>query len=83
MAKANTLSRFTIGGEAYVKVAKVIILLTDCCLNFYFILTVKENLVRNGLKKYEKLADFNSAIIVVSLFMDVRLYPSFRDPSRS
>lgn len=70
--RANLVARVSTGGEAYVKVAKVIILMTDCFLNFYFISEVKDNLVRNGLKKYEKLANFNMGIIVVSVLMDVR-----------
>jgi hypothetical protein len=43
----------------------------DAYLNIYFIRTVKENLVANGLQKYNRLVRFNSFMIVVSLLMDV------------
>jgi hypothetical protein len=43
----------------------------DAYLNIYFIRTVKENLVANGLQKYNRLVRFNSCMIVVSLLMDV------------
>lgn len=69
------MARITSGGEVYAKVAKVLILVMDCFLNFYFISEVKDNLIRNGLKKYERLANFNMSIIVVSVMMDVRLHP--------
>ncbi|KAE9967660.1 hypothetical protein BLS_005756 [Venturia inaequalis] len=64
----------TSGGEVYAKVAKVLILVMDCFLNFYFISEVKDNLIRNGLKKYERLANFNMSIIVVSVMMDLFLF---------
>jgi hypothetical protein len=54
-----------------VKIAKVLILMTDCFLNFYFVSEVRDSLVRNGLKKYDKLCQLNMAIIVGSVLFDV------------
>jgi hypothetical protein len=67
----------TTGGDIWVKIAKILIMITDCFLNFYFISEVKDNLVRSGLQKYDKLCRFNMGIIFVSVFFDVRLriYP--------
>jgi hypothetical protein len=49
----------------------VLYLIIDAVLNVYFIRTVKENLVSNGLQKYDKLVRFNCIMIVISLLMDL------------
>jgi len=49
---------------------KVIYLITDACLNWYFIHTVQERLVRKGMVKYDRLVRFNVWIIGFSLSMD-------------
>ncbi|KAG7135021.1 hypothetical protein HYQ45_007089 [Verticillium longisporum] len=49
---------------------KVIYLLVDACLNFYFIRIVQQNLVQLGLRKYSNLVRFNMFIIIFSLSMD-------------
>lgn len=50
---------------------KVIYLIVDGCLNFYYIHLVRVNLVVFGLTKYKKLAHFNMFIIGFSLSMDI------------
>ncbi|KAH8653073.1 hypothetical protein BGZ60DRAFT_496652 [Tricladium varicosporioides] len=50
---------------------KVIYLLIDGYLNYRFISTVKENLVKMGLEKYRSLMHVNIAIVMLSLSMDV------------
>jgi hypothetical protein len=50
---------------------KVIYLIVDGCLNFYFIHIVRENLIIHGLTKYKRLTHFNMFIIGFSLSMDV------------
>lgn len=50
---------------------KVIYLLVDGALNFYFIHIVRVNLVLHGLTKYKRLVHFNMFIIGFSLSMDV------------
>lgn len=57
--------------EIYDRIEKVLYLFMDAYLNFYFIRTVKANLVSNGLQKYNRLVRFNSYMIVLSLIMDV------------
>ncbi|KAL1637562.1 hypothetical protein SLS56_000700 [Neofusicoccum ribis] len=57
--------------EVWDRCEKVIYLLVDAALNWYFIRIVQRNLVRQGLKKYESLVKFNIYIIGFSLSMDV------------
>ncbi|CZR51564.1 uncharacterized protein PAC_01441 [Phialocephala subalpina] len=49
---------------------KIIFLLVDGTLNWYFIKTVREKLVNHGLTKYNRLVRFNQWIIGLSLAMD-------------
>jgi len=53
------------------RMEKVIILLIDATLNWYFVRVVNRRLVHQGLTKYDKLVKFNVRIIMVSLAMDV------------
>ncbi|KAH7413656.1 hypothetical protein DE146DRAFT_2335 [Phaeosphaeria sp. MPI-PUGE-AT-0046c] len=56
------------------KVSKALILIVDAGLNWYFLKTVKERLVRqHGLTKYEPLVSFNAKLMVVSIAMDAML----------
>ncbi|QPC70702.1 hypothetical protein HYE68_001454 [Fusarium pseudograminearum] len=53
------------------RMSKVIILLVDAGLNWYFLRTVKKRLVeQHNLKKYEPLVGFNAKLMVVSILMD-------------
>ena len=58
--------------EIWDRVEKVLILLIDAGLNWYFVRVVKKQLVEQGLKKYDALVRFNVRIILISLAMDVR-----------
>lgn len=60
---------------------KVIYLILDACLNWYFIRTVKHNLVVNGLQKYSRLVRFNQRIIIISLLMDVMIIGAMSIPN--
>ncbi|KAI9621956.1 hypothetical protein H4Q26_015393 [Puccinia striiformis f. sp. tritici PST-130] len=53
------------------RATRVICLLTNACLNFTFIYSVKQTLVANGLKKYNKLLRFNAKILALSLILDL------------
>jgi hypothetical protein len=57
--------------EIWDRCEKVIYLLVDAALNIFFIRIVKQNLVENGLHKYNNLVKFNMFIIGFSLGMDV------------
>ncbi|MCQ8811579.1 hypothetical protein NQU36_26640, partial [Escherichia coli] len=57
--------------ERWDRCEKVIYLLVDGALNFYFIHIVRSNLVSAGLLKYKTLIYFNMSIIGISLGMDV------------
>ncbi|KAI1504842.1 hypothetical protein F5X99DRAFT_370034 [Biscogniauxia marginata] len=55
-------------------VSKVLILLVDAGLNWYFLRVVKQRLVKeHGLVKYKPLISFNAKLMVVSVAMDAML----------
>jgi hypothetical protein len=54
------------------KVSKVLILIVDAGLNWYFLRTVNQRLVKqHGLTKYSPLVGFNAKLMVLSIAMDV------------
>ncbi|KAH8731728.1 hypothetical protein GQ44DRAFT_697950 [Phaeosphaeriaceae sp. PMI808] len=56
------------------KISKVLILIVDAGLNWYFLRTVKNRLVQqHGLTKYAPLISFNAKLMVVSVAMDALL----------
>lgn len=60
------------------KIEKVLILIVDAGLNWYFLRTVKIRLVRQyGLTKYAPLVGFNAKLMVLSVGMDVSRHTSF------
>ncbi|KAJ5055125.1 hypothetical protein J3E74DRAFT_227956 [Bipolaris maydis] len=63
------------------RIEKVLFLLLDAYLNWYFIKTVQSELVRNGLSKYNRLVRFNKRIIVVSLLFDVMIIAAMSIPN--
>jgi len=60
---------------------KVLFLLIDGYLNYYFIRVVNADLVRNGLTKYNRLVRFNKRMIVVSLSLDVMIIGAMSIPN--
>lgn len=60
---------------------KVLFLLLDGYLNYYFIRVVKADLVRNGLTKYNRLVRFNKRMIVVSLSLDIMIIGAMSIPN--
>jgi hypothetical protein len=62
--------------EVWDKCSKVLILVVDAGLNWYFLKTVNVRLVRqNGLTKYKPLIGFNAKLMVLSIGMDVSSIP--------
>ncbi|KAH4918762.1 hypothetical protein HBI23_212410 [Parastagonospora nodorum] len=60
--------------DVWDKVSKVLILIVDAGLNWYFLQTVKQRLVEgNGLTKYQPLVSFNAKLMVLSIAMDAIL----------
>ena len=58
--------------DVWDRISKVIILIVDAGLNWYFLRTVKKRLVeQHNLKKYEPLVGFNAKLMIVSILMDV------------
>lgn len=54
------------------KISKVLILLVDAGLNWYFLHTVKQRLIKqHNLTKYKPLIGFNAKLMVLSIAMDV------------
>jgi hypothetical protein len=70
-ARLQISERFVRINEWWDRCEKVIYLLVDGALNFYFIHIVRINLVIHGLTKYKELVHFNMFIIGFSLSMDV------------
>ena len=72
--------RFVEINKYWDRVSKVLILLVDAGLNWYFLRTVQVRLLKhNGLTKYKPLVSFNTRLMVVSILMDVwLLYPAYR-----
>ncbi|CAE6450945.1 hypothetical protein ACGC1H_006601 [Rhizoctonia solani] len=60
---------------------KCLYLVTDGILNFMFIRSIKQRLLKVGLKKYDKLVKFNEKIIAVSLAMDVLIITMMSHPN--
>lgn len=59
------------------KISKVLILLVDAGLNWYFLNQVKVRLLsQHGLMKYKPLVSFNAWLMVVSIGMDVSFDPT-------
>jgi hypothetical protein len=67
--------------EVWDRIEKVLYLIIDAYLNVFFIRTVKDNLIRNGLQKYNKLVRFNQGMIVVSLLMDIVIIAAMSIPN--
>lgn len=56
------------------KISKVLILIVDAALNWYFLRTVKIRLVnQHGLTKYAPLISFNGKLMIISIAMDALL----------
>ncbi|KAF4341299.1 hypothetical protein FBEOM_4772 [Fusarium beomiforme] len=70
-ARLQVSERYIHINEWWDRCEKVIYLLVDGCLNFYFIHIVRVNLIVHGLTKYKRLTHFNMFIIGFSLSMDV------------
>jgi hypothetical protein len=74
--------RFVNVNNVWDKISKVLILIVDAGLNWYFLRTVKIRLVRqHGLVKYQPLVGFNAKLMVVSIAMDVSLQLLIRHTS--
>ncbi|KAF4502921.1 hypothetical protein FAGAP_827 [Fusarium agapanthi] len=70
-ARLQVSERYIHINEWWDRCEKVIYLIVDGCLNFYFIHIVRKNLIIHGLAKYKRLTHFNMFIIGFSLSMDV------------
>jgi hypothetical protein len=70
-ARLQISERFEQINTIWDRCEKVIYLIIDAALNFYFIYIVQQRLVSLGLKKYDRLVRFNKYIIAVSLSMDI------------
>jgi hypothetical protein len=76
-----TIARYQLINEWWDRIEKVLYLILDAALNWYFLKTVKANLINNGLTKYNKLVVFNSRMIIVSLLMDVMIIGAMSIPN--
>ncbi|KAL6157174.1 hypothetical protein ACJQWK_07170 [Exserohilum turcicum] len=67
--------------DVWDRIEKILYLLFDVYLNWYFIRVVKAELVKNGLTKYNRLVRFNKRMIVVSLLFDVLIIAAMSIPN--
>jgi hypothetical protein len=62
--------------EYWDRISKVIILIVDAALNWWFLKIVKDRLVKHhGLTKYAPLVTFNGRLMILSISMDVSFSP--------
>jgi hypothetical protein len=80
-ARLQTSRRYHVINEYWDRIEKGLYLLVDALLNWYFLKTVKANLISNGLTKYNKLVRFNQRIVAVSLLMDVMIIGAMSIPN--
>jgi len=80
-ARLQINSTYHLVNEYWDRIEKGLYLLVDAALNWYFLKTVKENLINNGLTKYNKLVRFNQQIVMVSLLMDVMIIAAMSIPN--
>ncbi|KAH7069160.1 hypothetical protein BKA63DRAFT_102191 [Paraphoma chrysanthemicola] len=80
-ARLQISHKYHIINEVWDRIEKGLYLLVDALLNWYFLKTVKANLISNGLTKYNKLVRFNQRIVVLSLCMDVMIIGAMSIPN--
>jgi len=56
-------------------------LIVDLGLNWFFLRTVRLNLIANGLTKYDRLVCFNRKIVVFSILMDIMIIAAMSIPN--
>ncbi|KAF9694796.1 hypothetical protein EKO04_007410 [Ascochyta lentis] len=80
-ARLQINHKYHIINEYWDRIEKFLYLIVDAALNWYFLKTVKANLISNGLTKYNRLVRFNQRIVVVSLLMDVMIIGAMSIPN--
>ncbi|KAF1838032.1 hypothetical protein BDW02DRAFT_490007 [Decorospora gaudefroyi] len=80
-ARLQVNARYHLINEYWDRTEKALYLLVDAALNWYFLRTVKANLINNGLTKYNQLVRFNQQIVAVSLLMDVMIIAAMSIPN--
>ncbi|PSN61735.1 hypothetical protein BS50DRAFT_603884 [Corynespora cassiicola Philippines] len=80
-ARLQISHRYVFINEIWDRIEKVLYLMIDAALNWYFLKVVKANLINNGLQKYYRLLRFNQRIIVLSLLMDVMIIAAMSIPN--
>ncbi|KAH9882219.1 hypothetical protein J1614_001391 [Plenodomus biglobosus] len=80
-ARLQTSHKYHVINEYWDRIEKALYLIVDAALNWYFLKTVKNNLINNGLTKYNKLVRFNQKIVLISLLMDVMIIAAMSIPN--
>ncbi|KZM25940.1 hypothetical protein ST47_g3000 [Ascochyta rabiei] len=80
-ARLQINHKYHVINEYWDRIEKCLYLIVDAALNWYFLKTVKANLISNGLTKYNRLVRFNQRIVVVSLLMDVMIIGAMSIPN--
>ncbi|KAF2994502.1 hypothetical protein E8E13_002454 [Curvularia kusanoi] len=80
-ARLQISHTYHVVNEYWDRVEKFLYLFVDAALNWYFLKTVKANLISNGLTKYNRLVRFNQRIVIISLLMDVMIIAAMSIPN--
>ncbi|RMZ72665.1 hypothetical protein GMOD_00007680 [Pyrenophora seminiperda CCB06] len=80
-ARLQVSTKYQHINEWWDRIEKCLYLILDAMLNWYFLRTVKANLINNGLTKYNKLVRFNQRMVVFSLLMDVMIIGAMSIPN--
>lgn len=80
-ARLQISHQYHVINEYWDRIEKFLYLIVDASLNWYFLKTVKANLISDGLTKYNRLVRFNQRIVVISLLMDVMIIAAMSIPN--
>ncbi|KAF1362798.1 hypothetical protein EJ07DRAFT_105058 [Lizonia empirigonia] len=80
-ARLQISNKYHVINAYWDRIEKFLYLIVDAALNWYFLKTVKNNLISNGLTKYNRLVRFNRRIVVISLLMDVMIIAAMWIPN--
>jgi hypothetical protein len=80
-ARLQISYKYHVINEYWDRIEKGLYLMVDAALNWYFLRTVKANLISNGLTKYNKIVRFNQRIVILSLLMDAMIIAAMSIPN--
>ncbi|KAJ4379712.1 hypothetical protein N0V86_004894 [Didymella sp. IMI 355093] len=80
-ARLQISHKYYVINQYWDRIEKFLYLIVDAALNWYFLKTVKANLISNGLTKYNRLVRFNQRMVAISLLMDIMIIAAMSIPN--